>query len=292
VSPIWGCNPMSGFRHALVIGSAVGVVVLGTGVAMAAIPGPNGRITACYGNTLGFARIIDESKAKCTNGETQIAWNQTGPTGPKGDAGPTGVQGVAGPTGAQGSLGAPGATGATGPTGSTGAAGAQGDPGPGPVYVAETTRGTVALQPDTLASNVGGFDVQLDCQPAYQGDTIRVQAKWLGGDPSVTALSTYSSFLSDAGVGSITGAPTAQPIQMFYYDNANPNTKHEWFSQGFVVGATNTVVGSQGEHGLWYSLHILFDLNSPGTCSVTGSLVPIGGTRSVPLASLVAPALP
>ena len=112
--------------------AAAGVAVLlggGGVVALAAIPGNNGKIHACYDKT-GSLRVIDPSahggglQQHCASNETPITFDQTGPRGPrglrgargpKGDQGATGLQGPTGATGPQGSPGTKGDTGATGP---------------------------------------------------------------------------------------------------------------------------------------------------------------------------------
>lgn len=92
-------------QHARAVSILVtGVIIGGAGsaIVMAAIPGPNGVIHACYsnntpllGNGSGAVRIID-SAATCKSNETAITWNQQGPAGSQG---PTGPQGPAGPGG-------------------------------------------------------------------------------------------------------------------------------------------------------------------------------------------------
>lgn len=75
------------------------------------IPGPDGKIHACYDKSDdGEVRLVDYNRS-CKRGETRITWNQ---------------QGVMGPAGPQGPQGNPGAPGATGPQGQQGP---QGDPG-------------------------------------------------------------------------------------------------------------------------------------------------------------------
>lgn len=69
-------------------------VVLG-GVGIASIPGPDGRIHACYADSRGSMRIVD-SEASCETGESRITFNQTGPQGPAGAAGPAGQRGPSG----------------------------------------------------------------------------------------------------------------------------------------------------------------------------------------------------
>ncbi len=116
---------------------------LGAGAAIAAgaIPGSDGTITACYNSKTengvpqalffddaseppGGLRVIDPSlphtvipaaggpaipnmDAVCEPGETEIIWNQKGPTGPQGPAGPAGAAGGSGAPGGQGAPGTP-----------------------------------------------------------------------------------------------------------------------------------------------------------------------------------------
>jgi Type VI secretion system effector, Hcp len=116
------------------------VAALGAGAALAVaqIPGSDGKITACYvtstdsdtngGLPLGTLRVIDPSATtntdpnafSCASNEKTISWNQQGPTGPQG---PTGAQGPTGPEGAQGP------TGLIGPQGPAGTVDVQSGPG-------------------------------------------------------------------------------------------------------------------------------------------------------------------
>jgi type VI protein secretion system component Hcp len=102
-------RPRASWKSLLLI--AVAVLVGAGTVAVASIPGSDGVITACWnstaGSTYGALRVIDPSLAgttrsaneySCQSGETQITWNQQGPTGP---TGPTGPAGPAGPQGAR-----------------------------------------------------------------------------------------------------------------------------------------------------------------------------------------------
>jgi hypothetical protein len=88
------------------------------GTAIAAIPGQDGSISACYRMKGGALRVIAAGKS-CAKGERQIAWNQRGPSGPRGDAGVPGSRGDAGERGPQG---------APGPQGELGLQGAPGLP--------------------------------------------------------------------------------------------------------------------------------------------------------------------
>src|SRR3954464_1659213 len=85
---------------------AIAILVAAGTYAVASIPGSDGVITACWdhtaGATYGALRVIDPSLSgntrsaneySCQSNETQLTWNQQGPTGPVGPAGPLGPQG-------------------------------------------------------------------------------------------------------------------------------------------------------------------------------------------------------
>jgi hypothetical protein len=110
-------------RLAVVVALAIAAVSIGVAV-HASIPGPTGVINGCVSNN-DVLRVIDSSDT-CSQNETPISWNQTGPQGPAGPQGATGPQGAPGP---QGPTGPQGATGPAGPQGATGAQGPQGSPG-------------------------------------------------------------------------------------------------------------------------------------------------------------------
>jgi hypothetical protein len=118
-------------RVALV--SVAVLAAVGVGYATAAVrsaSAPSTTIYACEGAN-GQLRVV-AADAVCRSNETPLAWNITGPQGPKGDpgpAGPKGDTGDAGPKGDTGAQGDPGAKGDTGPKGDTGDPGPKGDPG-------------------------------------------------------------------------------------------------------------------------------------------------------------------
>ncbi|MBS1862528.1 MAG: type VI secretion system tube protein Hcp [Actinobacteria bacterium] len=101
----------------LVLGAAAGAAA----TAIAAVPGTDGVINACYevqrdGVTpltgAPNVRIIDPSAGQTCNppgapaqAEHALSWNVTGPAGPQGAAGSPGAQGAAGPAGATVSIG-------------------------------------------------------------------------------------------------------------------------------------------------------------------------------------------
>src|SRR3954454_12808599 len=112
-------------RRRLVTAAVAALALICGGVAFAAIVGSNGVINGCY-NQEGNLRVIDAS-GHCKNGETALAWNQTGPQGAKVDPGAPGAGGDQGPQGVKGDTGA---RGLQGPQGDAGLQGPQGDPGP------------------------------------------------------------------------------------------------------------------------------------------------------------------
>jgi hypothetical protein len=72
-----------------------------TGFALAAIPGRDGVIHACYKKQGGALSVVAGGK-KCPRGTRALSWNQrgrTGANGPKGANGQAGVQGVEGKKG-------------------------------------------------------------------------------------------------------------------------------------------------------------------------------------------------
>jgi|GEM_PF-5507063 len=99
----------------LVVGALAGAAA----AAIAAVPGSDGLIHACYAtqkdgttpaDVAGNVRIIDPSAGQACNSaqlEHALSWNVSGPPGPEGAAGAPGAQGATGP---QGASGPPGAT--------------------------------------------------------------------------------------------------------------------------------------------------------------------------------------
>jgi hypothetical protein len=62
------------------------------------------------------------------------------------------------------------------------------------------------------------------------------------------------------------------------------------FAQGYLVASTPST-GSQSETGLWFSLYFsaALDQQDNPTCVVTGTAIPIGGNRPIPLPFGVGP---
>jgi uncharacterized membrane protein (UPF0127 family) len=81
--------------YANVMATVAVVAALGGGAyaALAAIPGSNGVIHACFKKKKGNLRVVN--KPKCKKKERALTWNQTGPQGIQGVRG---LQGVPGPT--------------------------------------------------------------------------------------------------------------------------------------------------------------------------------------------------
>jgi len=147
-------NRRWGRRTLVSVAAGLAVLAIGSSVALATIPGSGGVINGCYNRTNGALRVIDTSAAGCSNVESPLSWNQTGPqglqgpqgakgdkgdqgttgpagpTGPQGAKGDVGPQGPAGSVGAKGDVGPQGPTGDSGPQGPAGPQGPQGDPGP------------------------------------------------------------------------------------------------------------------------------------------------------------------
>lgn len=99
-------------------GVFVGSLVSG-GLAIAAIPGADGIISACYAARSGALRVVDSASA-CRADETSLKWNQKGEIGPQGPIGETGPTGPEGPQGVKGDKGDKVDTGAQGPIGPAG----------------------------------------------------------------------------------------------------------------------------------------------------------------------------
>ena len=110
-------------RTKLTIGVTLGAVLVFAGIALGAIPGTGGVISACYDKQSGQTRIYDAAAGVpkgCGKTEAAISWNQQGPKGDKGDTGPQGPAGPLGPTGPAGVTGPVGPAGPAGPTGPAG----------------------------------------------------------------------------------------------------------------------------------------------------------------------------
>jgi len=291
-----GRIPVSLRVRLAVVGAAV-LLIGGTSGVLAIVFNQNGPFTGCLSTSLGVVYNVAQSATTplhaCLKADKVMTFSNS--------QGPQGIQGIQGVPGQNGTNGKDGINGTNGTNGTNGADGAKGDPGqPGPtgapgapgstpIYVAERSNGTGVVTPDTLASNVNGFDVTFVCAPTFTLDTAQVSAKWLGGDPNVVTISDYSSGLTpggDALSSSESGGQITIPLNFAIVDNILDGTTVGLFSNGFIIANEAGVVGSQQESGFQYSLYVQLRLNNNGTagdCTVTGTLVPISGNRSIPL---------
>ncbi|MFI7687622.1 hypothetical protein ACIBQ6_01060 [Nonomuraea sp. NPDC049655] len=110
---------MSGRKTMLAVGAVAGLIVGGSGVAVAGVVASDGVITACVTSS-GTLRVPGTAQPTanpsptpttqtelapagepgpevCAAGERVITWNQQGPAGPTGPAGPAGPTGPEGP---------------------------------------------------------------------------------------------------------------------------------------------------------------------------------------------------
>ena len=137
-------------------------VALGGGAyaAVSAIPGPDGVIHGCYKKRGGSLRLVPASR-KCSRRELAIAFNQTGPRGPRGRT-------------VVGRRGATGLTGTTGPKGETGAQGGSGPAGPGMSSFSTTFAQNAEVPP--LATLGNGITVTGFCASGAVDVTVQASA--------------------------------------------------------------------------------------------------------------------
>jgi len=113
ISRLWSTRP----RVAAI--TAITTSLLAGGFAWATVAVPidaNGVVHACISSKDRTLRIPSRSTGKCTTSESEITWNQLGPSGPQGPQGVPGVDGPEGPVGPTGPQGPPGAAGPAGAT--------------------------------------------------------------------------------------------------------------------------------------------------------------------------------
>jgi hypothetical protein len=89
-------------RRAAALLVVAAALVLGATYAYASIPDSGGVIHGCFNNNNGQLRVFDTGATKpgpCSQAESALDWNQTGPQGAQGIQGPQGPQGIQGPKG-------------------------------------------------------------------------------------------------------------------------------------------------------------------------------------------------
>jgi hypothetical protein len=86
---------------ALVAAVGVAAALVGGGIALAAIPGPNGVIHGCLKNK-GQAYLVDPGAGQTCGKDASLDWNEAGARGPKGLPGPQGIPGSQGASGTSG----------------------------------------------------------------------------------------------------------------------------------------------------------------------------------------------
>jgi hypothetical protein len=161
-------------RLALVFVGAGLTLILGTGLVMAAIPGPDDVISACYSRVGGYLRVIDATQSACKGNEMDLSWNQQGVQGPQGEpgpqgpAGPEGAAGPAGPEGPQGPAGLEGVAGPAGPEGPQGPEGPEGVAGPvGPQGPAGSVANAFVVQHE-FAIGPGQSEASVACPHGFR----------------------------------------------------------------------------------------------------------------------------
>lgn len=81
----WTIQKIARLKHGrLLVALVLGLILGGAGsaVVLAAIPGSDGAIHACYRTSNGSMRIIDDASQSCASSETAISWSQNG-SGPE-----------------------------------------------------------------------------------------------------------------------------------------------------------------------------------------------------------------
>ena len=77
---------------------------LGGAAVAESVPGPDGRITACYTPGVANVRLVDDPATCAQFQASAVSWAQQGPAGPQGPAGQAGATGATGPEGPAGSV--------------------------------------------------------------------------------------------------------------------------------------------------------------------------------------------
>jgi hypothetical protein len=161
-------------------------LLLGLGIAHAAIPASDGAITACRHTLTGALRVIDSADASCRSGEAMLVWNETGAVGPAGEDGAAGPQGAVGPQGADGAPGVQGAQGVVGPQGPQGPQGPRGSDGAAGSRVLTFVQNEMQRSDDVASYRPTGltasFDLDADRRVLIEfGATVEISTGMYGG---------------------------------------------------------------------------------------------------------------
>ena len=223
------------FKIALPAALILGV---GAAVAIAAIPGSNGVITACRVTSSGALRVIDVETTPaqtCTGGETTLTFNQQGPpgpAGPQGDPGPPGDSGTPTDTGAGTGSGSPFDTSqAGGPSADIFLAidGIQGDSTDArhKNQIAIESFAFLARRPSTSSSR-GATGVRfngLRLDKVYDVSSPKLFAAATSGRHLKTATVTFSTSSDASGTDVLTYKLSDVRLTSYAQGGANPDTK-------------------------------------------------------------------
>jgi type VI secretion system secreted protein Hcp len=224
------------FKIALPAALILGV---GAAVAIAAIPGSNGVITACRvttgGANQGALRVIDVETTPaetCTSGETTLTFNQQGPPGPQGDPGPPGDSGPPADTGGGSGTGSPFDTSqAGGPSADIFLAidGIQGDSTDArhKNQIAIESFAFLAKRPTTSSSR-GATGVRfngLRLDKVYDVSSPKLFAAATSGRHLKTATVTFSTSSDASGTDVLTYRLSDVRLTSYAQGGANPDTK-------------------------------------------------------------------
>jgi len=238
-------------------------------------------ITACVKKESELVRIISPGQ-HCRPNETEMGWNQQGPTGtagpqgvqgpqgaagpqgaigPAGPPGPQGLQGLTGPGGPLGPAGPQGSGGTAGPQGAQGAQGPAGPAGPGGLMVVDASQKTVGMLFDS-----GDVLVRVAAPAAAQGsDWVLLPVSPVGFAQSASPVFYYTDSACKT-------TPYLLPAGMF--SQTVVSGKVAWYARSFFTqDATHTIVAQTWNGG----------------CFATSKAAPIGVALPVDLSGFTPP---
>jgi hypothetical protein len=229
----------------LLVGVLAGVTV-GGGVGVIAASTTK-TVTVCADNTTNMLRYA--KGGTCSETETPVVLNQTGPVGKTGKTGATGRNGKSGKAGATGAKGDTGAAGAKGDTGAKGDSGAKGDTGPAGPTGATGSGGSgggasapVATGTNCIASKCtyvigdtgpgGGIIFFVDSIDQYTGVNY-LEVAPVGWGNGIT--------VDEGGLtGETTGSSTVDPKMKWCSDTTLLLGLNAWAKSAIGTGASNT----------------------------------------------------